>query len=266
LSPAVRCQRFCGALCALLAVAVGWAGQPSNAQAATIYSYAFAEGDHGWEAGFADYPVGDDLQLQSGHQAAPESMGGQPALFISGSNTADDLFMYFEKQVDGLLPDTTYNIAFDIQLGSSYPDGSVGIGGSPANSVYLKAGASAVDPSASPDDSNWLRMNIDKGNQAGGGADAIVLGDIAKPAGDFETYELIERSSPGSQFTATTDSDGSLWLLFGTDSGFEGTTTLYYTQFTAELSVVPEPGSAGLAILGAVGVCGVFGRRRRGNG
>jgi hypothetical protein len=29
-------------------------------------------------------------------------------------------------------------------------------------------------------------------------------------------------------FTVTSDKDGSIWVIIGSDSGFEGATTLYY--------------------------------------
>ncbi len=44
-----------------------------------------------------------------------------------------------------------------------------GIGGSPGESVYVKAGATTEEPLIIEDSDGWLRMNIDKGNQAGEG-------------------------------------------------------------------------------------------------
>ena len=31
-------------------------------------------------------------------------------------------------------------------------------------------------------------------------------------------------------FTVTTDSDGNVWVIAGTDSGLEGPTTIYYDE------------------------------------
>ena len=58
-----------------------------------------------------------------------------------------------------------------IDLATNVPAGLVGIGGSPGESVFVKAGASTVEPLAEEDGSRYLRMNIDKGNQANGGED-----------------------------------------------------------------------------------------------
>ena len=85
-------------------------------------------------------------------------------------------------------------------------------------------------------------MNIDKGNQASGGEDAITLGDVANSVvcGDTPTWELKELSS-ASRVEVTTGSQGDVWLLVGTDSAFEATSSLYYTRFVATFS--PSQGS-----------------------
>jgi hypothetical protein len=115
----------------------------------------------------------------------------------------------------------------------------VGIGGSPGESVYVKAGATAVEPTVVEDGSGWLRMDIDIGNQSQGGEDMIVLGDIAyEPDGTGEAGQWVLKplSSEGQPFSVKTDEDGALWLIVGTDSGFEGLTAVTYGQITAHLA------------------------------
>ena len=80
-------------------------------------------------------------------------------------------------------------------------------------------------------------MDIDKGQQANGGSEAVLLGDFANSkdcaSADF-SYELKELSNLElPAFNITTDGNGNAWLLVGTDSGFEGTTTIYYTEIEA---------------------------------
>ena len=77
--------------------------------------------------------------------------------------------------------DTTYTVTVSLDVGTNVPAGSFGIGGSPGESVYVKAGASTVEPTVAQDSGGWLRINIDKGNQASEGADMINLGNVAKP-------------------------------------------------------------------------------------
>jgi len=54
-------------------------------------------------------------------------------------------------------------------------------------------------------------------------------------------YVLIERNNIGRPMKTWTSASGELWLLVGTDSGFEGTTSLYYTKIIVQLEVVTNP-------------------------
>jgi cyclophilin family peptidyl-prolyl cis-trans isomerase len=201
-------------------------------------SYDFTSSDHGFAAGFADLPADYDAaiyELQSGHRELPEKLGSGKALFISGANRSDDLWMYWQKRVTGLVPGRLYEVAMDLEFASSYAEGLVGIGGPPGEAVTLKMGAVARKPRARADTQGWLRMNLDKGNQSAGGRDLVVVGDVAKPDDGTEDYVLLHRDNRAARQTVRAAADGSLWLVFGTDSGFEGTTALYFTKFSAVL-------------------------------
>jgi|688.fasta_scaffold208362_2 hypothetical protein len=84
-------------------------------------------------------------------------------------------------------------------------------------------------------------MNLDKGNQFNGGANMSVIGDVAKPDDGTENYVPLLRHQHGQPFTVTTAGDGSLWLIFATDSGFEGQTALYYTRLIVWINRADEP-------------------------
>lgn len=170
------------------------------------------------------------------------NLGSDNAWLIEGNNHSDDLFMYLKKKVSGLQPSTPYDVEIDVEFASQIPSGLVGVGGSPGDSVYVKAGVSAVEPAAVASDEFYL-LNIDKGNQATGGKDAVVLGTIAKPSNLPVGFELISLMTP-QPISTVSDADGSLWLLVGTDSAFEATTTLYYTQVSADFQAVPESSAA----------------------
>jgi hypothetical protein len=145
--------------------------------------------------------------------------------------------------VDGLKPETTYLVTFRIDLVTNVPGDMVGIGGSPGESVYVKAGATALEPLVEEDASGYLRMNIDKGNQATGGKDIINLGHIAHPElgesaeGEYKVKSL---DNEGRDFQATTDENGSLWYIVGTASGFEGLTALCYSEISIALAELNE--------------------------
>ncbi|WP_266203534.1 hypothetical protein [Pontibacter kalidii] len=218
---------FCFALAVL---SFGCNDDGGTATPVDSFSYTFEESAEGWEGGVADYPADWDtsrLEFRFARTDLPASVNKDGmAMRISGRNFSDDLFMFMKKQVTGLEPNQTYSVTFRIELASQYPEESVGIGGSPGASVYLKAGGSTIEPMAVVE-GDYIRLNIDKGNQAQGGEDMVVLGNVGIPGEDF-TYQLIQRDNEQQPVEVTTDSNGSLWLIIGTDSGFEGTTTLYY--------------------------------------
>jgi len=86
-------------------------------------------------------------------------------------------------------------------------------------------------------------LNLDKGNQATAGEDMVNLGTAANPNIDLgtftgEEYALMNLNNQAMPFTVTSDKDGGIWVLVGSDSGFEGATTLYYDALEIQLTEV----------------------------
>ena len=232
---------------ALFAAAVLPSPSPAQASAGVDFSFDFESGAEGWTVGFADLPVGHDqsiYELEHGHRSLPDGLEGG-GVYVQGHNRSDDLFMYLKRQVGGLKPNMAYAVSATVDLATNVPPGLVGIGGAPGESVYVKAGASAVEPVAEEDGNRYLRMNIDKGNQANGGESMVVLGNVAHPEAADREYRIKTLANMESPLTAITDSEGRIWLIVGTDSGFEGLTTLYYARIDYTLSVVGLPAVGG---------------------
>jgi hypothetical protein len=209
-----------------------------------------------WQPGFADYPIGagdsgqqaidEFFELASGHAFLPQPLDtADGAARLSGNNHSDDLFMFLKRRIDGLAPETTYELELRIEIATNAPSGCFGVGGSPGESVIIKGGAVAAEPIRVADamGGNWI-MNIDKGDQSNGGVDALALGDFANSkscdAGDF-SYELKTLTNVGQTgFFVTTGMQGEAWLIVGTDSGFEGTTSIFYTEIEATFIEAPN--------------------------
>ena len=204
--------------------------------------FTFDDSTQAWTASFTDVSaaqtsdVGFIFERRDG-PAEAGTMGG--ALYLSGKNVSDDLFMFLTHPVSDLKPEAQYSLTFELELASNAPSGCAGIGGAPGESVFLKAGAASVLPERVTTSTGAYRLNVDKGEQATGGANAQVLGDIANGATDCNTptYRRITRDNHGNSFRVSSDAQGQLWLLLGTDSGFEGTTSLYFDT----IRVVLEP-------------------------
>lgn len=190
---------------------------------AQTFRYDFNLGQDLWEGGYSDYSMESDFQFRFARAPLPEPLDtAKYGLMLSGMNRSDDMFMFLRRRSEGLVPSARYDVVFTIRFASRYATDGFGIGGSPGRSVFVKAGATAVMPV----DENG-RMNIDKGNQSLPGPDMDTLGDVGVGPGTTE-YASIVRTNAPRKFPMTAAADGSAWLIVGTDSGFEGLTTLYY--------------------------------------
>ena len=210
----------------------------------TVREFDFSSGDQGFTSGFADLPADYDPEfynLVADHQNLPAELGVGKGLFISGINHSDDLWMFWKKKLTGLQPNTEYQVVLDIEMASNAAPGLVGVGGAPGESVYVKAGASQAEPLVAPDSEGQLRLTVDKGNQSTSGSAAAVLGNVVKENDSSDQYAIVHRNNRSIQQSATTSADGSLWIFFGTDSGFESTTALYYTHAAAVLTPKAKP-------------------------
>jgi hypothetical protein len=204
-----------------------------------MWSFDFAAGPQGWQAGFAEYPAGQEafFELAADYRPLPASLvSGRSALLISGNNHSDDLFMFYKRRLSGLKARTLYAARFEIEIATDVPHGCSGIGGSPGESVYLKGGATQAEPITGTDSGNSvILVNVDKGNQARGGRNALVLGTIGNSVpcdSPIRRWELKTLRSGTDVFVQTNDR-GEVWLIVGTDSGFEGPTSIYYTRVAA---------------------------------
>jgi hypothetical protein len=195
-------------------------------------TFDFFEDADGWVGDFADYPVGDEetyeLNFAWSHLPAPlEASKG--ALMITGNNHSDDLFMFIKRKIDGLKPNATYSITFDVEFASNAPTNAIGVGGAPGEGVTMKVGAVIIQPAKIAGDNDYYTMNLDKGNQTISGTDMFSIGHIG--VSDTSTvFTLINRNNDTHPFNFTSDLNGEIWVIIGTDSGYESTTTLYYSK------------------------------------
>lgn len=197
---------------------------------------SFNESVTGWKHGVSDYAEGQLNDQYSAGQVelpSPLNTANQKGFKLSSNNHSDDMFMFVTKQFDGLQANRLYDFDFEISFATNAQKNCVGIGGAPGESVTIKAGATKNEPKSVNNGNNTYSMNIDKGNQSVGGADALAIGNFAndRECGNADTSYMKKtvRSDRG-RFSAYTDTEGKIWILFGTDSGFEGVTTIYFMQ------------------------------------
>lgn len=212
------------------------------------FTYDFDANMENWEALFADYPaasadagqavIDQFYELQGRHAHLPEPLdSAEGAVELKGSNHSDDLQMFVKRELSGLRPNTDYRLELVATIATDAPSGCMGVGGAPGESVWIKAAAATSEPkrvkegSADEPSETYWRLNLDVGEQSNDGTDGRVLDDFANSQDCEDTefeYELKTVSTmDGEPLEARTDARGTLWVLFGTDSGFEGVTRLF---------------------------------------
>ena len=90
---------------------------------------------------------------------------------------------------------------------------------------------------------SYVAINVDKDFQGENGRDAQVVSDIANglhtPCDQPQLWRyVLSRRSLHFPHPVKSDSNGTLWIFLGTDSGFEGLTGLYYHKIAVMLKPV----------------------------
>lgn len=217
---------------------------PTPTPAPVAIASSFAGGLDGWQASYADYTPGQEATIgfTYGHEQLPAPLDADRGVFLASDNRADDVFMYLWRPVTGLAPNRRYRVEVSLSIATDAPPGCAGIGGAPGESVQIKAGASPRMPASVLVDGR-LTTNFDKGEQFESGTDAVIIGDFTQPVpgGDCFAPSYQRKALATAMARApivTSDAMGRLWLVIGTDSGFEGTTRAYFLGVAALLTPV----------------------------
>ena len=191
-----------------------------------------------WTLGYSDYT--DDTAPSEVRVEVTEVLPTpiqRRAVAISGNNHSDDMYAYIKRPVTGLAPSSVYQAEVSVTLVASVPQGCMGVGGAPGESVFVKTTVSGGEPTTvRQSDGEWV-LSIDKGNQANSGTEGQALGNIASSATDCQ-YGTTERKTlrTTTPITVTTDAQGRVWWGLGQDSGYESGSTLVLLNATLTLS------------------------------
>ncbi len=202
--------------------------------------FDFSADRAGWDALASDYLVGQETRIAFEHRvtALPPPLGAGNAYLLSSLNESDDVWMFIHRRVDGLVPNHSYRFDASFTIATNGGHQCNGIGGAPGESVTVKAGIIGLAPETRIERGNYVAVNFDKGVQTVGSAGVRVVGDFSSssPECTDTPYELKMLATPVGGAVASADASGSLWIVIGTDSGFEGRTAIYYLSGSAELT------------------------------
>ncbi len=195
------------------------------------YKFSFNSNTEGWQSFFSDYPPGEEqfYELKFDHTNLPDPLDkSKKALQISGNNHSDDLFSAVYRKFEGLEPNKEYAVTFDADLASNAPTNAVGVGGSP--DLSLGAGGISYPPENTIIKEHY-RANFESRLQSGEPNEVFkVIGTIGVSDEIPTPFMMIKRNNLKDPIRIKSNSKGEIWLMITTDSGFEATTTLYYTS------------------------------------
>jgi hypothetical protein len=200
------------------------------------YHFAFSEHTEGWEGFFSDYPAGSEsfYELEFVHSYLPAPLDETVrALKISGNNHSDDLLSLVVRKIDNLRPNSVYTVTFDIELASNVTSNSPGAGGSP--DLEIGVGGLPYKPQNIVD-AGYHRPNFVSLLQSRQSNDVLQsVGRIGVSNAFPAPYTLVNRNNLSEPMQLKTNDNGEMWLMIGTDSGFEGITTLYYKSIKVRM-------------------------------
>ncbi len=181
----------------LLFVTTGLFAQSVNAN--------FEIDEQGWKPYFTGYPVGGEagyeLSVKWSKLIAPlDSQGG---ISFFGKNYSNQLFLYIQKEINGLLPNTNYQVMFNMdwlcQLDAS------------ALPITVKIGVVNQEPTFS--ETGLVEASFKKGEIGRNGRDFSIIGRLIPNEFGYPFPENFQNYD--NAFLVNTDNSGRLFLMIG---------------------------------------------------
>jgi hypothetical protein len=198
-------------------------------------SYSFQDNTQDWTGYFSgnfaltSLPE-NDSSLEFSNAAIPIANKKTKGLLLRADNYSNNIFMYVVKKIDSLnlKPNTTYNVNLTFDLATSIPSNLLEYGGTPGQTIYMKAAVLSTAPNITTYPNHPLIGNLS--NEFINNLENI--GNIAKS--DSSKDMSFEIKNFQYKATVTTDNDGCFWTLIGIDSQFEIPLELYISNIQIE--------------------------------
>ena len=202
-----------------------------------MHVFSFGALDPAWVLAASDFsPDTAPPDVSLAVRALPAPLTGAGTV-IGATNRSDDVFVYVRRRLAGLPPGAALEAHFELTIAATVPQGCIGVGGAPGESVFVKAGAATAEPVPVAVGGEIL-LSVDKGNQSNGGPAAAVLGNLTGAGIDCEPAPAVLKTMRTSEpIRLTVGPDGNAWAFVGYDSGFESYSELMLVRLVVELQV-----------------------------
>jgi len=185
----------------------------------------FQSGVEGWAGDYALYNLADTTKVAFSMErdSLPSDIDSlRWSLRLGGTNVGDSIFLFLKKEIAGLNPEKTYNVSFDINLATNFPD----LPGATGTTISLKAGASDTEP-AKKLAGNYYNFSLNKGRWNEDGAEMVIIGNLVNNSARAQ-YQLVNRNNGSKTISVKPDVNGKIWVCIGEDTRYKGRTVIYY--------------------------------------
>ncbi len=192
----IKNKIFCLGLCLLAQVTFA---QSVNAN--------FEVDEEGWTPHFTGYPVGGEetYELSAKWSKMISPLNQQGGISFSGKNYSKTLFLYIQKEINDLLPNTNYQVMFNMDwLCRMEPS---------AAPITVKIGVSTQEPELS--ESSLVEPSFKKGEIGKDGRDFSVIGTLKPNEFGYPFQQNMQNYDKA--FLVNTDDEGRLFLMIGVE-------------------------------------------------
>lgn len=187
----------------------------------------FQTGIEGWTGDYALYNRADTTKVAFAMErdSLPSDIDSlRWSLRLAGTNVGDSLFLFLKKEIAGLNPGKTYQVSFDINLATNFPD----LPGAAGTMISLKAGASATEP-VKILSNGYYNLSLKKGLWNQDGAEMSVIGNLVNNSARAQ-YQIVNRNNGSKTVIVKPGSDGKIWVCIGEDIRYKGRAVIYYDR------------------------------------
>jgi hypothetical protein len=162
----------------------------------------------GWTSHFTGFPMGceEDYELLIKWSKLAPPLNERGGISFVGKNYSDELFLYIQKEITGLLPNTNYRVMFNMNwLHRLEPL---------ASPITIKVGAMNQEPIFS--EKNFLvKASFKRGETGGDGRDFMVAGKLVPNEFGLPFQQNLQNFDKA--FLVNTDDSGRLFLMIGVE-------------------------------------------------